>query len=52
MLILCRELKNKLEYFEKHRAVGAAIQAKIKWRLQGEKCNKYFLNLKKNWQKP
>ena len=48
MLIICRELKNKLEYFEKYRAVGAAIRAKKKRRLQGEKCNKYFLNLEKN----
>ena len=48
MIILCRELKNKLESFEKNRALGAAIRAKIKWRFQGEKCNKFFLNLEKN----
>ena len=48
MLILCKKLKNKLEHFEKHRAVGAVIRAKIKWRRRGETCNKYFLNLEKN----
>ena len=41
------ELQQKLEIITIKETEGARIRAGLKWAQEGEKCNKYFLNLEK-----
>ena len=44
---IANNLKNQLRQYEEQEAEGAKVRNKIKWRLEGEKCSKFFLNLEK-----
>ena len=44
------DLESKiLNYYEKCR--GAQIRARIRWKEEGERCNKFFLGMEKHTQK-
>ena len=45
---ICRKTKQDLEDILDEQAKGAIFRSKLRWYNEGEKSNKYFLNLEKN----
>lgn len=45
-----KKLENELEVFEKEKCRGAILRSKAKWALEGERNNKFFLQLEKHRQ--